>query len=380
MTAIERSLDLKKLLAGKSYFLLGPRQTGKSYLIKHTLKNVKIYNLLHRDTFLRLNHDQTLIRKELTDNDKIVVIDEIQKIPELLDEVQSIIDDQGVIFLLTGSSARKLQKTGANFLGGRARIQYFHPLTAQELKSKFDLNLVVNRGLLPSIYFSEDPDSDLNGYIALYLDQEIAREGLVRNLPAFSRFLEVAALCNAEQVDFTAVANDAQVKRTTVHEYFQILKDTLVVSELPAWQETKKRKPVATPKFYFFDWGVAKSLQGIGKIKIGSPLFGKAFETYIFHELKTYCDYNRSHKLHYWRTHQQHEVDFILDGRIAIEVKSSSTISKKDISGLLALMEENLIEQYFILYTGEKDQHLDTERKIKAVNYLKFITKILPKL
>jgi predicted AAA+ superfamily ATPase len=377
---IVRALDLKKLVRSKSYFLLGPRQTGKSFLIRENLKKAKIYNLLQKDTFLRLNLDQTLIRKELKPSDKLIVIDEIQKIPELLDEVHSMIEEAGLVFLLTGSSARKLHKSGANMLGGRARIQYFHPLTLGELGPHFDLNKVLNRGLLPSIYFSDDPASDLKSYIALYLDQEIAREGLVRNLPAFSRFLEVAALCNAEQVDFTAIANDAQVKRTTVHEYFQILKDTLIIHELDAWQVPKKRKPVATSKFYFFDWGVVKQLQGAGTVKQKSPLFGKAFETYIFHELKAFCDYNPQHELHYWRTQQQQEVDFILDGKYAIEIKSSPHISSQDISGLIALSEEKIIQKYFIIYTGDSEQSLGPNNLIQAIPYKKFLTQILPQL
>lgn len=201
-----------------------------------------------------------------------------------------------------------------------------------------------------------------------------------KKMGAFSRFLEIAALGNAEQVDFTAIANDAQVKRTTVHEYFQILKDTLIIHELCAWQEPKKRKPVATSKFYFFDWGIVKQLQGLGTIKLKSPLFGKAFETYIFHELKAFCDYYPKHELHYWRTQQQHEVDFILDGKYAIEVKSSSILSNKDISGLIALSEEKLIERYFIIYTGTTEQRLGPDKKILAIPYKIFLTKILPQL
>ncbi len=377
---IKRTLDLNKILKTKSYFLLGPRQTGKSFLIRENLKKVKIYNLLQRDTFLRLNLDQTLIRKELSPDVKLIVIDEIQKIPELLDEVQSLIEESGIVFLLTGSSARKLQKTGANMLGGRARIQYFHPLTLKELGPHFDLNKVLDRGLLPSVYFSDDPESDLRSYIALYLDQEVAREGLVRNLPSFSRFLEVASLCNAEQVDFTAIANDSQVKRTTVHEYFQVLKDTLIIHELCAWQVAKKRKPVATSKFYFFDWGVVKQLQGAGVVKPKSPLFGKAFETYIFHELKAFCDYHPPHELHYWRTQQQQEVDFILDGKYAIEIKSGPHLSSKDISSLVILSEEKIIKNFFIIYTGESEQRLGPKGMIQAVPYQKFLTEILPQL
>ncbi len=370
---LDRYLNLKELLKSKSVFLLGPRQTGKSTLIRQQLKGVKNYNLLLKDIFSKLNFDPTLIRKELKPEDKLIVIDEIQKIPTLLDEVQYLIEEKDVRFLLTGSSARKLKKYGTNLLGGRARLQSFHPFTYFELQEQFDLEKMANRGMLPSIYFSDDPEADLNSYVALYLQQEIANEGVTRNLPAFSRFLEVAALGNAEQVDFTAISNDAQVKRTTVHEYFQILQDTLVADELPTWKQTVKRKPIATSKYYFFDWGIVKQLQKLGEIKIGSPQFGKAFESFIYQELKAFCSYKKIKELHYWRSTSQHEVNFILNNQIAIEVKAKKNISKSDIDGIIKLSEENLLEKYFVIYLGDSDYQFPKHEHIQIINYKNFL-------
>jgi predicted AAA+ superfamily ATPase len=255
-------------------------------------------------------------------------------LPDLLDEIHYLIEKKGTHFLLTGSSARKLKAKGVNTLGGRARIQYFFPLTFGELKEKFKLETAINHGMLPSIYFSDDPVADLESYVALYLQQEVAYEGMVRNLPAFSRFMEIAAICHGEQIDYTSVSLDVEIPRTTIHDYFQILKDTLVGHELHVWGMSKKRKPIATPKFYFFDWGVAKHLMGYKLIEVKTPLFGKAFESFIFQELLAYTGYFHKTPLKYWRTKDQKEVDFILNDEIAIEVKAKSTVSKKDLEGL----------------------------------------------
>jgi predicted AAA+ superfamily ATPase len=201
-----------------------------------------------------------------------------------------LIEERGVRFLLTGSSARKLRAGGVNLLGGRARIKYLHPLTSHELRDRFDLVRAAKRGLLPSIYFSDDPLADLEAYAGTYLLQEIVAEGVTRNVPAFSRFLKVAALCNATVVNFTNLASDAQVARTTVYEYFEILKDTLILQELPAWRKSRKRKPLASSKYYFFDVGVVADLQG-REFRPGTPEFGEAFETLLMHELVSYRDY-----------------------------------------------------------------------------------------
>ncbi len=236
---IERLVDLNVLLDKKSHFLLGPRQTGKTFLIRHTLENSRVYDLLDAEIYLALSRNPKLIAEELQPQDRTVVIDEIQKLPELLNEVHRLIETYRIRFLLTGSSARKLRRGGINLLGGRARTKYLHPLTYKELKSHFDLSRAIERGLIPSIYFSDDPRADLQAYAGSYLQQEILAEGATRNIPAFSRFLRVAALCNASIVNFTNVANDAQVARTTVYEYFEILKDTLILFELPAWKNQK---------------------------------------------------------------------------------------------------------------------------------------------
>jgi predicted AAA+ superfamily ATPase len=342
---VERILDLPALLNKKSHFLFGPRQTGKTFLIRHTLKDVRVYDLLDTSVYLALSQNPGRIAQELTPKDRIVVIDEIQRLTDLLNEVHRLIEERGVRFLLTGSSARKLRRGGVNLLGGRARTKYLHPLTYIELGDRFDLNRAMERGLLPSIYFSDDACADLKAYAGSYLQQEIVAEGATRNIPAFSRFLRVAAFCNGTIVNFTKVANDAQVARTTVYEYFEILKDTLVLYELPAWRKTKKRKPLASSKYYFFDVGVVSSLQG-REFRTGTPEFGEAFETYFMHELISYSDYVSGESLSYWRSTTGFEVDFIIGDHTAVEVKTKENISPQDIKSLQALAEEKKLKRY----------------------------------
>ena len=336
---ITRVLKLPTLLEKKSHFLFGPRQTGKTFLIRQTLPEIKVYDLLDHSVFLTLSRNPDRLDQEISPGNQMVVIDEIQRLPVLLNEVHRLIEGHGLHFLLTGSSARKLRRGGVNLLGGRARTRYLHPLTYQELGEHFDLLRAIERGLLPSIYFSDDPQADLQAYAGSYLQQEIMTEGAVRNMPAFSRFLKVAAYCNSRIVNFTNVANDAQVARTTVYEYFEILKDTLILYELPAWRKSVKRKPLASSKYYFFDIGVASFLQG-RKYLPGTPEFGEAFETYIFHELLCYRDYVSGVPLSYWRSLSGFEVDFILGDDTAVEVKAKENISLQDLKSLQALAEE----------------------------------------
>ncbi|MGH7812903.1 MAG: ATP-binding protein [Candidatus Binataceae bacterium] len=336
---IERTIDLPKLLAKKSYFLFGPRQTGKSFLIRRTLPGVRLYDLLDSATYLALSRRPGRIAEELTGDDRIVVIDEVQRLPDLLNEAHRLIETRRVKFLLTGSSARKLRGGGVNLLGGRARTQHLHPLTSHELGARFDLMRAIERGLLPSIYFSDDPRADLEAYAGTYLRQEIVAEGATRNAPAFSRFLRVAALCNGAIVNFTNLASDAQVPRTTVYEYFEILKDTLVLHELPAWRKSVKRKPLSSSKYYFFDIGVAAILQG-RLFRPHTPEFGQAFESIMFHELIAHRDYVSGELLSYWRSASGFEVDFIVGDHTAIEVKAKENVSPQDLKPLIALAEE----------------------------------------
>jgi predicted AAA+ superfamily ATPase len=203
---IPRHLALDKLLEKKSYFLLGPRQTGKSFLIGQSLKGARVYDLLDNSMYLALSHRPQRLAEEITPKDRVVVIDEIQRLPALLNEVHRLIEQRGIHFLLTGSSARKLRHGGVNLLGGRARTKYLHPLTYRELGEHFNLDTFISHGGLPSIYFSDDPRADLGAYAGSYLQQEIVAEGATRNIAAFSRFLKVAAYCNATIVNFTNVA------------------------------------------------------------------------------------------------------------------------------------------------------------------------------
>lgn len=336
---IQRLVELPSLLSKKSYFLLGPRQTGKSFLIRHTLPGVRLYDLLDSSTYLALSRSPERIAQEVTGRDRIVVIDEVQRLPDLLNEVHRLIETRRLHFLLTGSSARKLRSGGVNLLGGRARTQHLHPLTSRELGEHFDLARAAERGTLPSIYFSDDARADLEAYAGTYLQQEIVAEGATRNAPAFSRFLKVAALCNGAIVNFTKVASDAQVPRTTVYEYFEILKDTLVLHELPPWRKSTRRKPLSASKYYLFDIGVVGVLQG-RPFRAGTPEFGQALETLVFNELIAYRDYVSKEPLAYWRSTSGFEVDFIIGDHTAIEVKASRNVSNQDLKSLLALAEE----------------------------------------
>lgn len=342
---IERLPDVKGWLGKKSHFLFGPRQTGKTFLIRRVLPHARLYDLLDSSVYLALSQRPARLAEELTPQDRVVVIDEVQRLPVLLNEVHRLIEQRGVCFLLTGSSARKLRRGGVNLLGGRARTRFLHPLTSRELGAHFDLGRAIERGLLPSIYFSDDPKADLDAYTGTYLQQEIVAEGATRNAPAFSRFLRVAALCNATLVNFTNVASDAQVPRTTVYEYFEILKDTLLLHEVPAWQKSRKRKPLVSSKYYWFDVGVASALQG-RLVKPETPEFGAAFETWLLHEIVAYRDYVSGEPVNYWRSTSGFEVDFILGEHTAIEVKAKSNVSPQDLKSLRALAEEKRLKRY----------------------------------
>lgn len=361
---VKRQLDIKKVLEKKSCFLFGPRQTGKTSLIQNTLQEFRYYNLLKTDIYLRLNWAPQRLREEITENDKIVIIDEIQKLPILLDEVHYLIEEKDIHFLLTESSARKLRSKGVNLLGGRARTRHMRPFIYKELNNDFRLLRALDTGLIPSIYFSDAPYEDLEAYTGNYLKEEIAAEAMVRNVPAFSRFLTVAGLCNGKMINYTNIGRDAEVPKSTVQEYFQILRDTLLGDDLPAWKKSLKRKAVSTSKFYFFDIGVARFLQNRQGLKMQSPEFGEAFEAYIHHELKAYCDYRGGVDLCYWRSISGFEVDFILNGKTAIEVKGKANITSNDYKGLRSLKEEAILNNYLLVSLE------DTPRKIGDIRIL----------
>jgi predicted AAA+ superfamily ATPase len=369
---VPRALDLAALLSKKSHFLFGPRQTGKTFLLRHALPQARLYDLLDTATFLALSQRPGRIAEELAPHDAVVVIDEIQRLPSLLHEVHRLIETRGVRFLLTGSSARTLRRGGVDLLGGRARVKHLHPLTYSELGEHFDLARAIRHGLLPSVYFSEDPEADLSAYAGTYLQQEIVAEAATRNVPAFSRFLAVAALCHGTVVNFTKVGNDAQVPRTTVYEYFDILRDTLLIRELPAWRGSRKRKPLVSSKYYFFDVGVVSSLQG-RQVRMRTPEFGAAFESYVMHELRSYVDYRTGEPVAFWRSASGFEVDFILGDHTAIDVKASETVSSSDLKALLALAEEQRFARLLCVTLEARRRQVGA---VTLVPYREFLTEL----
>jgi predicted AAA+ superfamily ATPase len=373
---IVRFLQTADLLQKKSLFLLGPRQTGKSWWIRRQFPDLKVYNLLKVEDYTRLAHSPSLIREELRPEDRYVVIDEIQKLPQLLDEVQLLIEERGTHFLLTGSSARKLRAKGINLLGGRARIRGFHPLSWVELQQNFDLMRALSFGLLPSIYLSEEPREDLLAYAGTYLTEEIASEAATKNVPAFSRFLEIAALHQAKLINYTNISNDAQVPVTTVRAYYQILEDTLLGSQLLPWTKSIKRKAISTAKFYFFDIGVARHLQKRTVLERNSSDFGDAFETYIHHELKTYNDYCHGGLLpmSFWRSKSGMEVDFLLGDEISVEAKSGAHVTDGMLKGLRALAEEKSIKHRFVVSPDTIERR--TSDGIRIVPYSVFLSEL----
>jgi predicted AAA+ superfamily ATPase len=360
-----RALELSSLLADRSLFIFGPRQTGKSSYIREELKGLPSlsFNLLDRGLLLRLLADPTLVRQEVEARslrDCVIVIDEIQKCPELLDEVQLMIEERGLRFLLTGSSARKLKAAGTNLLGGRARTRSLHPFVYPEIKgSGFSLERVMERGLLPPHYLSNAPDEDLAAYVDTYLAEEIAAEGLSRNLPGFARFLQTAATTNARMINYTNVANDAQVPRQTVKLWYQILIDTLLGFELPSYSTSTKRKSIDTAKFYFFDIGVVRTLRRLPPIVSESADFGEFFEHFIFLELKAWIDYRHpSTRLSYWRSKSGYEVDFVLNDEVAIEVKAATIAQDKHLAGLHALDEEGRRMRSYLVCREERPRRM----------------------
>ena len=337
MHYIKRKLTIP---TDKSCFLFGPRQTGKSSLLRQTVEATVTINLLESETYLAFLHAPQRLREVVTQKNSVVVIDEIQRIPALLNEVHLLIEERGARFILTGSSARKLRHGGVNLLGGRARSKHLYPFIAAELGNQFSLNKALEFGGLPSIWFSASPAEDLAAYTDNYLQQEIVAEGAARNLPSFARFLQIAALSSGQILNFTQIASDAQVPRTTVHEYYGILKDTLIGCELPALKKAMSRKPVASSKFYLFDIGVVRNLQRRRGLTPKTPEYGEALEHWIFHELCTWCAVHFGHSLTYWRTTSGFEVDFVLDETIAIEVKAKEHVNHEDFRGLIAIGEE----------------------------------------
>lgn len=343
----KRLLSLPSLLKKKSFFLFGARAVGKTTLIHQSLKRAKVYDLLHTPTFIRLVKNPSLLEEENTGK-QLIVIDEIQKLPPLLDEVHRLIY-KGFRFLLTGSSARKLKRSHANLLAGRAWQAFLFPLCSREIRN-FHLIQYLNRGGLPSIYNNPDYQEELNAYTHLYLKEEIQQESLTRKLSAFSEFLDVVALSNGQEINYQKLASDLQVSPKTVKTHIEVLNDTLLGFYLPAHTKTKKRKAIMRSKYYLFDIGVTNTLCSRGIIQEKSDLFGKVFEHFIILEVRAYLSYHRKPQpIAYWRSTSQQEVDLVVGNQAAIEIKASDLIQDRHLKGLRAFKEEGAVQKYFMV-------------------------------
>jgi predicted AAA+ superfamily ATPase len=328
----------------ESVFLFGARQTGKTTFLRQRFPDTNYYDLLKADVFERLKRHPEILREELMNcvENELIIIDEIQKIPQLLDEVQWLMVNKNLRFILSGSSARKLKRTGANTLGGRALRNIFYPLVSAEIPD-FDLIRAVNNGMLPRHYLVENAWKRLQAYVGTYLQEEIKEEALVRNLNSFNRFLEAAALTNGEMVNYQNIATDCGVSAITIKEYFSILEDTMIGYIVPAFRKTVKRRLIQAPRFYYFDVGIVNYLLNRKNLLPGSADFGHAFEHFVIQELIAYIGYSDSEDhLSYWRTSGGVEVDAILgDARVAIEIKSTKEVQSRHLKGLKTFAEEH---------------------------------------
>lgn len=362
MSYYDRILPLREESGHKSILLLGPRQTGKTSLLKRLFPGVPFYNLLLADTFLKVSQRPQIIREELSALEagcpQPVVIDEIQKLPVLLDEVHHMIEAMGLRFILTGSSARKLRRGTAGLLGGRAWTRRLFPLVSCEIPN-FDLMRALNFGTIPPIYTSKFPAKDLSAYVGNYLKEEIQAEGLARRIENFSRFLQTASLYNSELVNFANVASDAGVPARTVAQYFGILEDTLVGHLLQPFVMSRKRKAISTAKFYFFDVGVCNALAGRTGIRPKTDLFGKALEHFVFTELNAFLSYRQDPRpLSFWRSKSGYEVDFMIGDEIAVEVKASSMVAERQLTGLRALSEDVTLRKKIVVSMDSSPRRL----------------------
>lgn len=339
-------------LGRESTFLWGARQTGKSTLLKKLYPNVPYFDLLLSNEYDRFIRNPSLLREILVKPDLSypVIIDEIQRVPSLLNEVHWLIVNRNVQFILSGSSPRNILRSGGNLLGGRAMRYELYPLVSAEIPD-FDLIKALNSGLLPRHYLATNPDKLLSAYIGSYLRDEIITEAKIRNITSFSRFLEAAAFSNGEMVNYSNIAAECGVSSPTVKEYFQILEDTMTGRFLQSYQKKPKRRVITAPKFYFFDIGITNFLLKRGQIEQGSEAFGKAFEHFVYQEIYAHRHYSDiNYPISYWRTASQIEVDFILgDHEVAVEVKSSNMVNPRHLKGLKSFAEEYKVRKLIVV-------------------------------
>ena len=359
-----------------SIFLFGARQTGKSTILRQQFPKAVYIDLLDTEVKSRLSRRPVLLYETIKDKPEntLVIIDEIPEVPELLNEVHRLISERHIIFILCGSSARKLKRKGKNTLGGRALPVYLYPFVSAEIPN-FDIDHAVSYGMIPSHYLAKNPQRRLAAYIQVYLKEEIKEEALVRNLNAFQRFLEVAALTDGEMVNNNNIAQDCGVSATTVSAYFDILEDTLIGYRIPAFAKVMKRRLVQAPRFYYFDIGIANHLLHRKELVRGTTDYGHAFEHLVVQEIYAWMHYSHSEEqLSYWRTYTGLEVDVVIgDARVAIEIKSVEEVMTRHLKGLKTFGEEHPQSRRIIVSLDKFNRHMGDIECIHVLDFFKLL-------
>jgi len=343
----------------KSFFLFGPRGTGKTTWVKAVFQKAVYLDLLEAELFNDLLANPQRLDNFIPKGFKDwVIIDEVQRIPELLNEVHRLIEGKGFKFVLTGSSARKLRRKGQNLLGGRALTYALHPLTVRELGRDFSLEHSLKFGHLPCVYTEDNPKAYLESYVKTYLEEEIQYEGLTRNLGAFSRFLESASFSQGSVVNISSVARECAVERKVVENYFKILEDLFIAYRVPVFAKRAKRRLVSHSKFYYFDTGVYRVLRPMGPLDMPEMIEGTAFETLLFQELFAVNDaLDLGYKIYFWRTSNNQEVDFVLYGKkgiLGFEVKRTGKVSRQMVSALSSFQKDYPMAKTYFVYGGNR--------------------------
>jgi predicted AAA+ superfamily ATPase len=345
-----------------SFFLFGPRGTGKSFWVRQNFPQALYVDLLDPELFRLYSAYPERLKEVIAGNPdkKVVVLDEVQKVPQILPVVHSLMEEKrGLRFILTGSSTRKIKKAGVDLLAGRALHLTMHPFTAFELKEGFSLERALRYGLIPLVWVADDPEQTLKAYITLYIKEEIQAEALVRNIPAFSRFLEAITFSHSSVLNISAVARECLVERKTVEGYLRILEDLLLCFHLEIFAKRAKRRLIAHPKFYLLDAGVFRALRPKGPLDPPQEIEGSALEGLVAQNLRAWIAYRgRENRLYFWRTQKGVEVDFVLygeDGLYAIEVKNSSKIIYPEFfKGLESFQEDYPEARCLLLYRGRE--------------------------
>jgi len=365
-----------------SIFLFGPRGTGKTHWLKNHLANALYIDLLDFSVYNTLSANPNRLENLIpTGHDQWVILDEIQRVPELLNEVHRLIESKKIRFLLTSSSTRSLRKKDVNLLAGRALTYHMHPLVAQELEADFNLDRALEYGLLPSIINHADPKKYLGSYVQTYLREEVLQEGLTRNIGAFSRFLETASFSQGNILNFSEIARELSLHRLMVADYFQILEDLLLAKRIEVFTQRAKRKMVAHQKFYFFDTGVYRVLRPTGPLDTKEEIDGSALETLFFQSLNAINDYfELGYKIYFWRTTTGLKVDFVIygpRGLHAFEIKRSSQVQTKALKGLKAFQEDYPEAKLHFLYLGKHKEYHDGINAIPLEEALKLLPQII---